>query len=251
MSKYTIKLQEICEWLIDHKDDPEINSKIQNTWGGGFETDLPNPFKTGKNDKSIDDIIEEARPLLFNFTYPIFNEDNKGDERKKELETKIIKHYYLYEIGFETYMRFNLALDEAMNRIMPFYNEMYKSVYLQGDNPLTNMDFWETRDTQNKNNMNTQTQDTTDNTGRSVFQDTPTQRLGDEDYATNITDITNNTNSNGTTTNNEDLDEKMQRHVLGLNQYSKQDMITRFRDNIINVDEMIIEELHDLFMLIY
>lgn len=251
MSKYTMKLQEICEWLIDHKDEEEINSKIQNIWGGGFETDLPNPFKTAKNDKSISQIIEESRPLLFDFEYPIFNGDNKGEERKKELETKIIKHYYLYEIGFETYTRFKLALDEAMNRIMPFYNEMYKSIELQGDNPLSNMEFYETRDTQNDNKTSGKTTDVTDSTSKSVFQDTPTQRLGDEDYATNITDNSFNSEATGNNETQANLDEKMQRHVTGLNQYSKQDMISRYRENIINVDEMIIEELHDLFMLIY
>ena len=250
MSKYTMKLQEVCEWLIEHKDDPQLNSKIQNEWGGGFETDLPNPFETAKNRK-IEDIIEEARPLLFNFTYPIYNDDGKGEERKKELETKIIKHYYLYEIGFETYMRFNLALDEAMNRIMPFYNEMYKSIDLQGDNPLTNMDFYETRDTQNVNETQVKTEDTNNGTSKSVFQDTPTNELGDENYATNITDNTSQVNSQGKSQNNENLNEKMQRHITGLNQYSKQDMIARFRENIINVDEMIIQELYDLFMLIY
>lgn len=251
MSKYTMKLQEICEWLIDKKEEIEPKSKVQNTWGGGFETELENPFVSAKGDKSIEQIIEEARPLLFDFKYPLFNDDGKGEERKKELETKIIKHYYLYEIGFETYTRFKLALDESLNRIMPYYNEMYKSIYLQGDDPLVNMDFWETRDTQNKNETNSSNHDTSNGTNHSVFQDTPTQQLGDEDYATNINDITNQNESNGTNEVNANLDEKMQRHILGLNQYSKQDMITRFRDNIINVDEMIIEELHDLFMLIY
>lgn len=251
MSKYTIKLQEICEWLIDEKKEPFTKSKVQNAWGGGFETELENPFETAKSDKSIEEIIEKARPLLFDFTYPLFNDDNKGEERKKALETKIIKHYYLYEIGFETYNRFKLALDEAMNRIMPYYNEMYRSIFLQGDDPLANMDFWETRDTQNKNDTTNKSKDNTNGTNRTVFEDTPTQQLGDEDYATNITTITNTNDSTGENTTNANLDEKMQRHVLGLNQYSKQDMITRFRDNIINVDEMIIEELHDLFMLIY
>lgn len=251
MSKYTMTLKEVCEYLINKKDDPNFESKIQNLWGGGFETGLENPFHNAIGDKSIEEIIEEARPILFDFKYPIYNDDEKGEERKKELETKIIKHYYLYEIGFETYMRFKLALDEAMNRIMPFYNEMYKSLNFQNDNPLSNMDFYETRDTQNSNNTTMTNQDTSEGSSKTTFQDTPTSHLGDEDYATNITDNVGNSTSNTNSTNNENLDEKMQHHFTGLNQYSKQDMIARFRDNIINVDEMIIEELYDLFMLIY
>ena len=43
----------------------------------------------------------------------------------------------------------------------------------------------------------------------------------------------------------------MKRTITGLSNYSKQEMIARYRENIINVDEAIVTELYDLFLLIY
>ena len=47
---------------------------------------------------SYTEIIERARPKIFNFSYPIWNEN-----KRKELETNILKHFYTNEIGSETF----------------------------------------------------------------------------------------------------------------------------------------------------
>ena len=46
---------------------------------------------------NVEEIIERARPKVFDFDYPIFD-----SSYKPILETKILKHYYTREIGFET-----------------------------------------------------------------------------------------------------------------------------------------------------
>ena len=66
------------------------------------------------------DIIEKARPKVFDFDYPIFD-----TEYKPVLETKILKHFYTREIGLETYGLWKLKLDTKLNEIMPFYNQLY------------------------------------------------------------------------------------------------------------------------------
>ena len=79
MSKYTTELRFICEQLAN-----ETESK-------------------GYND--INSIIEKAHTKIFSFDYDIFSETYKSI-----LETKILKHFYLREIAYETYLIFNLKL---------------------------------------------------------------------------------------------------------------------------------------------
>ena len=96
MSKYTTELRYICEQLAN-----ETDSK-------------------GYND--INSIIEKARTKIFSFEYDIFS-----NTYKKILETKILKHFYLREIAYETYMFFKLKLENKMQQIMPYYNKLYSS----------------------------------------------------------------------------------------------------------------------------
>lgn len=108
MSTYTTELRFICEELAgldESKDYTDVNS-----------------------------IIAIARPKIFNFSYPIFDADYKT-----VLEHKILKHYYTREISAETYGLWHLWLDERMNLIMPYYNQLYKSELLEF-NPFYDVD---------------------------------------------------------------------------------------------------------------
>ena len=104
MSKYTTEIRFICE-----------------TASGLNES-------KGYND--VADIIEGARGYIFSFDYPIFDENYRST-----LETKILKHFYTREIGYETVGLFKLKLDTRMNEIMPYYNKLYESELIQF-NPL-------------------------------------------------------------------------------------------------------------------
>lgn len=70
----------------------------------------------------IDDVIAACRSSIFG-NYPIFDEAYRGT-----LETMILKHYYMWEIGAETVGLFKLWLNERMNEIMPKYNLMYSAL---------------------------------------------------------------------------------------------------------------------------
>ena len=104
MSKYTTEVRYICE------------------------TDAG--LKESKGYDSVNEIIANSRTKIFNFDYPIFDNNYKN-----VLETKILKHYYTREIGFETVGLWKLKLDTKMNEIMPYYNQLYKSTLLEF-NPL-------------------------------------------------------------------------------------------------------------------
>ena len=53
--------------------------------------------------------------------YPIFDENYR-----KTLNDNILHHYYENEIGFETAPLFRFYLNQKLNEIMPYYNELYK-----------------------------------------------------------------------------------------------------------------------------
>lgn len=64
--------------------------------------------------------------------YPIFDE-----QFRIPLNNKILDHYRFREIGFETPEMFKFFLNRTMNEIMPYYNELWKTLLLDFD-PLTN-----------------------------------------------------------------------------------------------------------------
>lgn len=161
MSKYTTELRFICESLVP-------NYEI----------------------KSINEIIEEARQKIFDFEYPIIDESYK-----KILETKIIKHFYIREIGLETYGLWKLRLDSKMNEIMPFYNKLYESELYKID-PLINTDITKTSST----NGNNTKQGTTNNTS-TINNVSENINTIDTNNTTTGEIKTNNTSSNTSTDN--------------------------------------------------
>lgn len=93
---------------------------------------------TSKGFSLIDDIITTAAPKIFNFDFPIFDENYR-----LLLEKKILMHYYTREICEETVGLWKLRLQDKLNLIMPYYNQLYSSELLEF-NPFYDTDY--TRD---------------------------------------------------------------------------------------------------------
>lgn len=104
MSKYTTEVRYICE-----------------TEAG---------YNQSQGYKKVNEILNAAAPKIFEFDYPIYDENYK-----LPLEIKILKHYYTREICEETVGLWKLRLDAAMNEIMPYFNQLYRSAMLEF-NPL-------------------------------------------------------------------------------------------------------------------
>lgn len=81
-------------------------------------------------------VIAAARPKLFNFDYPIYDE-----AYRPVLENKIINHFYFREIGAETVGQFQFMLARTMNEIMPVYNGLYQSAAMSF-NPFYDADYY-------------------------------------------------------------------------------------------------------------
>lgn len=141
-SKYTTEVRFICESLVNNGD-------------------------VGFND--VNAIIYNSAPLIFNFEYPIYDENYR-----LPLECKILRHYYTREISEETLGLWKLRLQDKLNLVMPYYNEMYKSALLEF-NPLYDVDITRTHTTtggENQTNQRTQNDTTTstNNTTQSEIQ---------------------------------------------------------------------------------
>lgn len=170
MSKYTTELRFICESITG------------NTSSQGYT--------------KTDDIIEKARGKIFDFEYPIFD-----NEYKSVLETKILRHYYFREIGFETYGLWKFHLQNKMNEIMPYYNKMYNSEMIEF-NPLFNIDVTRTKKNTNDSNKNTKQNDNSNSTFNSdiTVQNNSEQANTKSESLTKTYDLTTNNAETGNTT---------------------------------------------------
>ena len=215
---------------------------------------------------SADWFIDNAIPQIFNGDFTTYD-----PLYKNVLLHKILKHYYMREIGQETYGQWKMRINTRLEEIMPYYNMFYKAALLEY-NPLYTIDVHTVRDIvgneqkqENENRLgkiDTEGQGNTTRNTKDRFSDTPQgtlQNIENNTYLTtaDITDSTDDvTNEQHTTddtkrdlTHNIDNTEKYLEHVFGTRPLmSMSRLIMEFRDSIVNVDMLIIKDLADLFM---
>ena len=253
MSKYTTEVRFICE----------------NSAG----------LSESEGADNIDSILDKCWNKVFNFDFPIFDENYR-----QVLCRKILKHYYTREIAHETVGRWKLALNAKLNEIMPYYNQLYKSELLEF-NPFYDVDLTRSREgsgTSNKTSNNTETNSgtsknvssdsgtsNTDTLNR--FSDTPqnsmdTQGIADSVPLTTVTKVNeDNTTTNESTDtltrndsktgngteniNNTDKYIETVKGKQGTENYSS--LLKKFRETFLNIDMMIIEDCSDCFFTLW
>lgn len=108
MSKYTTEVRFICE------------SK------SGLEE--------SKGASSVDEILAKSWDKIFTSKVSFFDEAYRS-----VLCQKILKHYYLREIGAETTGVWMLWMNTKLEEIMPYYNQLYESAKIKF-NPMQDVD---------------------------------------------------------------------------------------------------------------
>ena len=172
---------------------------------------------------------------------------------KDRLAEKIVDHYYMREIGYETIGLFKHYAKVYMREIMERYLPLIYSNSINYD-PLVNVDYTESF-TRNITGSGESTS-TNNASGISVNSDTPQGQINKSnilagEYASNTgaseTESEINDNTSSTT------DETYTKRVKGNSGVSAtaQKMIEQYRQNIIAIDENIIKELDKLFMGLY
>ena len=269
-ARYTTLLRDICEFYAD-----------ENTNG------LSN----------INDILDKSWEHIFTTNWNIFDETYR-----KILCEKILRKYFTREICAETVELWKLWLDATMCEIMPTYNQLYESTLIKYD-VFNNVDVTTTfeksgkEDSKNTGNTNITDNSTQTNSGKStgsvkgntktdiknnttewnLHSDTPQGGIAgveDEQYLSDATKHTNNSDSTTTGTNNEtnrtelnnttkstnnqtnnsinkrtkESSEEWTQRIFGKNNGQSNSMLLKeFRDNILNIDQMIIKDLEPLF----
>ena len=251
MSKYTTQLRFICENAAGLRESK------------GFD--------------DVATIIAAARPHIFSFNYPMTNTDYKPI-----LENKILWHYYMREIGLESVGLWKFHLADKMNMIMPYYDALYASADLEF-NPLNDVNY-EIRHagTKGENTTKSETQTTTGSGTHTDYgtdqgsdtnwiyeNDTPQGGISTLENLTYLSSARKQTDANSLAHSYTKTDQTTQGNTLsgtgslsgtdsyintiagkmGTVSYSK--MLLEYRETLINIDAMIIEELADLFMNIY
>ena len=189
----------------------------------------------------------------FNFkmnSYPIFDENYRNT-----LNNNILYHYYENEIGFETAPLFRFYLNQKLNEIMPYYNELYKvqKKLIDENLLLNNVNLTEQLIGSNKTETSSTSQSS--NNGKNLFQDTPQGKISQ-------TDIDNQTWATNLTLNKNKIEDESNATGSGTNEYLKTiignnggkfniDILNDIKNNLMNIDLMIINELNDLFMGIF
>lgn len=190
-------------------------------------------------------------------SYPIFDETYR-----ETLNNNILMHYYENEIGFETAGLFKVYLNQKMFEIMPYYNELYKvqKKILEND-VINNVNLTETfkRDTSTNTSSKSASTSSGISKSKNVEQATPQGSLKEENidnysYASNITMDKNDTsnNVNDSATGESSGNENYIKTIIGNNgnKYNI-DILEQLKNNLMNIDLMIINELNELFMQIY
>ena len=233
MSKYTIELRKVCDIY---------GRNIVESW-----------FK----DYNINDYLLPEQVQQLNKFPNIWSKD--------KLAKKIVDHYFMREIGFETPALFRHYARITMEEIMEEKLPLIYTTALSYD-PLVNVDYTETFDRKAKGNGNTSGSSNSNSnssaSGLNVNSDTPQGQIDKKEilkgkYSSNVnasetgSNINGNTNTNSNTSQNNE--EQYTRHFKGNQGISAtyQAMIKQFRENIVAVDRDIIKELNNLFMGLY
>ena len=221
--------------------------------------------------------------------YPLYEPQKLYDliPDREQLNQRLLNHYKYREIGFDTVGRFLDELDITMREIMPYYNEMFKTVEIMAElpSPFDNVDvvekYEETRTNENSvttsenasgKNTTKQTENV-ENNSKNVHSETPGDYLNT--LASNIDsvkyadDVTWNKDKNTSSVNSESESENESNlqsdgrtvgtttHTYtkqgnqGVNTYAHD--MNEFRTSIMDVVNEIINDvrINELFMMVF
>ena len=202
----------------------------------------------------LNTLLKDEKFNVFDFDYDFYDE-----VLKPQFEQKFKDYYRFYEIGMETVERWQHNLKAKLNLIMPYYKQLYQTELASKDiNFLLNKDLKETfiRDIEGN--------DTSNNVSSTVAK---SESISKESYLDNgnadlsLTDGLTGISSNGSTGDTQsksdstasnkstEKTELISQGNIGIT--SSAELLQKWRDTIINIDKMIIEECRDLFMQIY
>ena len=232
MSKYSMELRKLFEPITYN---PPLFTR----------TEVENIFK----DYELTDYLTTNQINVIN---------EAGVWSKDRLAKKIVDHYYMREIGFETIGQFIHYAKITMEELMEEYLPLIYSSSIEYD-PLVNVDYTEsfarTENIENSGTSGSESSSSASSLG--VNSDTPQGQISKAsilagNYASS-TGANENESSVSSETSNENTSETTESYTKRIKgnsgvSASAQKMVEQYRNNIRAIDREIIEKLNILFM---
>lgn len=208
MAMYSMQLREIIESKIEDRDDY---------------------YELSNREK-----IELGRKRLFDFDYPIFDENYR-----KVFENHFIRTFYMREIGFETEGLFKFQLETWLLVNMPYFNKLFKSENIMY-NPLSNTMTQTSRNTGTETNR----KDTTDKeTERKDNTESESEIDGKSESTTDTDEKVDSSTTTDTTENT--TEDNFHRNVSSNTPDSRLELSTKDGSGIIEYASSIEENKED------
>ena len=201
----------------------------------------------------INQLVNSVDFTLFDFDYNLYD-----NELKSAFEKKFIDHFYFYEIGLTPIARFKKALQIKLNDIYPYFNQLYQTELRCNDiDFMLNKDLKEqyTRELIGNSSVNQSSTSTSNDTSLNINNDTPQNKIDDLDqFMTSASKNTDNSTMNSSGTNSAENNSTETYSLVSqgnIGVTSSAELLEKWRNVLINIDQLIFDECNDLFMLIY
>lgn len=225
---------------------------------------------------SRNDKIAIGTEKLFDFDYP-FWVNKLAYDSKESFQLKFVKRYYQREIGFETQEQFKFYLESKLNIIMPRYIKRYETQSKEFNWLWDTEAFEEVKEKEKQERINIAHNEGKSNTGieqsaqstsnsENLESDLPqhtvsvgggvygTKYIKDDDKSgqssNSQTNISGDNDSNSKDNSDRDKINDVKRYG-NFGSKSFTELMLQYRSSIIDVIEEIIDELEELFMLVY
>ena len=197
-------------------------------------------------------LYEDENFKLFDFPYNLYNND-----LKPWFEEKFFQHFMFYEIGFDTIGMFKQRLMSKLNDIYPYYKQLYETeIRTKGIDFMLNKDLKESyvRELTSNSNSN-QESNVTSNGLSTAGQLTPSLIANSQKIDKFMDSAQKDNNSSNSTSTGESNGNSREEYTLtsqgNIGITSSAELLTKWRETLLNIDLMIFEECNDLFMQIF
>ena len=197
-------------------------------------------------------LYEDENFKLFDFPYNLYNND-----LKPWFEEKFYQHFMFYEIGFDTIGMFKQRLMSKLNDIYPYYKQLYETeIRAKGIDFMLNKDLKESyvRELTSNSNSN-QESNVTSNSLSTAGQLTPSLIANSQKIDKFMDSAQKDNSSSNSTSTGESNGNSREEYTLtsqgNIGITSSAELLTKWRETILNIDLMIFEECNDLFMQIF
>ena len=197
-------------------------------------------------------LYEDENFNLFDFSYNLYNND-----LKPWFEEKFYQHFMFYEIGFDTIGMFKQRLMTKLNDIYPYYKQLYETeIRSKGIDFMLNKDLKESyvRELTSNSNSN-QESNVTSNGLSTAGQLTPSLIANSQKIDKFMDSAQKDNSSSNSTSSGESNGNSKEQYTLtsqgNIGITSSAELLTKWRETILNIDLMIFEECNDLFMQIF